>query len=365
MNTNGLDSGSSGTVSNGYYKTGGGPGGRSGGANSRLMMGRSSGSRWAPERNASIWQPGGRDNAAQSQQTEGERQPAGLSAIAGSLHEIEETSGYGTVKNETFGLLEEISQKKSVRQESLRSVSSDLSKRLEVTLPSTILSLINALAPVDEYLQRHCVNVGLLNGLIGTWLGMGKPEIDNLVLIGLLHDCGKALIPSRVLMAPRKLTTIEFEVIKMHPVNSYELLSEFPEHLRRSARSHHEKICGLGYPDGLLDVDIPLEARITAISDIYDSMVSRRAYKNPISPFSILATLAGLKHTDLDAGLVEVFIAYMPLELYGKPVLMNDGTIGIVRSFDPEDPEHPMIEMDGRLIQSSDALHCVSMYIEN
>jgi len=363
MNTNALDRGSSGTVSTDYKNSRSDPGAIVSVANSRLLMGRSSGSRWAPPRNANLWQPNDRENAAPMQQTGWEQQPAEAAAAAGSLKEIEETSGYGTVKNETFELLEEISQKKVVRQESLRSVSADLSKRLEVTLPSTILSLINALAPVDEYLQRHCVNVGLLNGLIGTWLGLGKQEIDNLVLIGLLHDCGKALIPSRVLMAPRKLTAIEFEVIKMHPVNSYDLLTDFPEPLRRSARSHHEKVSGTGYPDGLGCDDIPMGGRITAISDIYDSMVSRRAYKGPISPFRILGILNGMKHTDLDAELVETFIAYMPLELYGKPVMMSDGTIGFVRSFDPDDPEHPMIEVNGRVIQSSDKLYCVSMHI--
>jgi len=361
MSTNGLDRGSSGTVAAAYYNSGGSPWASGGGASERLLIGRGSGARRMPGHSANAWRPGDRENALLLQPGL-EQQLFESPAGSGSLREIEETSGYGTVKNKTFELLEEISQKKVMHQESLRSVCADLSKRLEVTLPSTILSLINALAPVDEYLQRHCVNVGLLNGLIGTWLGMGKQEIDDLVLIGLLHDFGKMMIPSRVLMAPRKLTNIEFEVIKMHPVNSYDLLSEFPESLRRAARSHHEKVSGAGYPDGLLNEDIPLGGRITAISDIYDSMVSRRAYKGPISPFSILATLTRMKHTDLDAGLVEVFIAHMPLELYDKPVLMSDGTIGLVRSFDPDDPERPMIEVNGRVIQSSDELHCVSMY---
>jgi len=360
MSTNGLDRGSSGTAPPAFHTSSDNLWGSAGNASGRLLLGHNSGARRMPGRSVNSWQPGVRESAPilhSERELHQVEPPAGI----GSLLEIEETSGYGTVKNETFGLLEEISHKKVLHQESLRAVWADLSKRLEVTLPSTILSLINALAPVDEYLQRHCVNVGLLNGLQGTWLGLGKQEIDDLVLIGLLHDFGKMMIPSRVLMAPRKLTTIEFEVIKMHPVNSYDLLSEFPEPLRRAARSHHEKVSGAGYPDGLLNEDIPLGGRITAISDIYDSMVSRRAYKGPISPFRILATLTSMKHTALDAGLVEVFIAHMPLELYDKPVLMSDGTVGLVRSFDPDDPERPMIEVNGRVIQSSEELHCVSM----
>ena len=278
--------------------------------------------------------------------------------------EIEETTGYSAAKDETFELLDEIARNKVVKEESLHTVSAELSNRLEVTSPATILSLINALAPVDEYLQRHCVNVSLLNGLIGKWIGLPKREVDELVLIGLLHDCGKAVTPPKVLNAPRKLTVVEFEVIKMHPLYSYDLLTEFLEPVRRAARCHHEKVNGTGYPDRLSYENIPFAGRITAISDIYDAMVSQRAYKNPRSPFSIMAYLAGLGNQDIDAELVNVFNKKMPAELMNKPVVMSDGSIGIVREFDPNDIEYPMIEVNGLVIKSGKKLYCTSMYIE-
>ena len=282
-----------------------------------------------------------------------------------SLRELEDVTGYAAVKDETFELLEEIARDKVVQQKALRSVSDDLSTRLEVTSPSTILSLINALAPVDEYLQRHCVNVSLLNGLLGRWLGLSKETVDRLVLIGLLHDCGKALVPAQVLNAPRKLSVIEFEVVKMHPVYSYELLTEFPEAVRMGARLHHEKISGTGYPNRASSKDIPLEARITAISDIYDAMVSQRAYKAPKSPFSVMAFLGKLRNTELDAGLADTFNRNMPLELMDKFVAMSDGTVGVVRSFDPDDIEYPMVEINDRVVKSSERWYCTSMYIDD
>ena len=278
--------------------------------------------------------------------------------------EIEESTGYAAAKDETFLLLDEIARDKVVKQEALNTVSSELSNRLEVTSPSTILSLINALAPVDEYLQRHCVNVSLLNGLIGRWLGFPKRDVDELVLIGLLHDCGKAVTPPQVLNAPRKLTIVEFEVIKMHSVYSFELLAEFQEPVRKAARCHHEKFNGTGYPDRLAYDEIPLESRITAVSDIYDAMVSQRAYKTPRSPFSIMAYLAELKDKELDGRLVDVFIQNMPRELVDKPVVMSDGSIGVVREFDPDDIEYPLIEVNGLVIKSGIKLYCTSMYIE-
>ena len=278
--------------------------------------------------------------------------------------EIEESTGYSAAKDETFELLDEIARNKVVKQEALRTVSDELSTRLEVNSPSTILSLINALAPVDEYLQRHCVNVSLLNGLIGRWLGLPKREVDELVLIGLLHDCGKAVTPPKVLNAPRKLTAVEFEVIKMHSVYSYELLTDFLEPVRLAARAHHEKMSGAGYPDRLARDSIPIEGRITAVSDIYDAMVSQRAYKTPRSPFSIMAYLAELRDRDLDGDLVNVFIQNMPVELIDKPVVMIDGTIGVVREFDPNDIEYPIIEVNGIVIKSNEKLYCTSMHIE-
>jgi len=277
---------------------------------------------------------------------------------------LEKSSGYAQVKDETFALLEEIARKKTVSQDSLMSVSKELSTRLETTSPTIIMSLINAMAPIDEYLQRHSVNVSLLNGLIGQWMGLTKDSIDRLVLIGLLHDCGKTQVPPLVLNAPRRLTGVEFEVIKMHAVFTYDLLSEFPESIRYAASSHHERLGGTGYPRGLSDIEIMWEARISAVSDIYDAMVSQRTYKKPRSPFGILALLGSQCGTDLDAEVVRVFVEQMPKELMNKPIMMSDGTIGIVRDYDTGDIEYPMVELNGHIIKTNKELYCVSMYDE-
>jgi len=284
--------------------------------------------------------------------------------VASSRNVLEETSGYAKAKNETFELLGEIARNKTVCQDSLMSVSNELSTRLETTSPTIIMSLINAMAPIDEYLQRHSVNVSLLNGLIGQWMGLTKESIDRLVLIGLLHDCGKTQVPPLVLNAPRRLTGVEYEVIKMHTVFTYDLLSGFPNPIRYAASSHHERLNGTGYPKGLSDVEVTWEARISAVSDIYDAMVSQRAYKRPRSPFSILALLGRLCNTELDANVIRIFVEQMPKELMNKPVMMSDGTIGIVREYDTGDIEYPMVELSGHKIKTNNDLYCVSMYDE-
>ena len=278
--------------------------------------------------------------------------------------ELEETTGYAAIKDETLGMLDDITSNQAVETETVHSVSNELSNRLEECSPSEILSLINSLAPMDEYLQRHCVNVSLLNGLIGRWLGMTKEDVDELIVIGLAHDCGKALIPLQVLDAPRKLTVAEFEVMKMHPVHSYELLVNFAEPIRRAARCHHEKVNGLGYPDRVSFDNLSVQSRITAVSDIYDAMISQRAYKPPKSPFSILAMLVSLSGMELDTRLVNLFIQKMPVELIGKQIEMSDGSVGVVRSFDLNDIEYPMIEINGRVIKTNKQLYCLCMHSE-
>ncbi|MCL2627639.1 MAG: HD-GYP domain-containing protein [Oscillospiraceae bacterium] len=282
-----------------------------------------------------------------------------------SRAEVEENTGYTEFKDSTSDMLGEIAGKKKVSQESLNEVADALSDRIISTPPDVVMSLINSMAPVDEYLQRHSVNVGMLSGLIGQWFSLGKEHIDKLALIGLLHDCGNTFMPPHVLTAERKLTVVEYEVIKTHPVHTHELLAEFPEDVRLAASSHHERLDGSGYPKGLKGDAIPLEARIAAVADIYDAMTSKRPYRAPNSPFKVLAQLESLCSDKLDSNVVGVFKQNMPKELIDKPVTMSDGTIGIVREIDPDDIEFPKVEISKRVVKTSTALHCVSMFSDD
>jgi len=278
------------------------------------------------------------------------------------LSDVEDSTGYANTKDETFKKLEEIANDETVNMESLLEVSIELTEQLESMPQDVVMFLINAMAPVDEYLQRHCVNVGMLNGLAGRWLGMAPKEVDKLVMIGFLHDCGKIKIPPKILNAPRKLTRVEYEVVKNHVRHTYDLLSEFPEDIRIAASSHHERLDGSGYADKLTTNLILMEARITAVSDTYDAIVSKRAYQAPKSPFNALAILNSLSGTELDATIVRAFVENIPRDLIGKPVMMSDGTIGVIKEYDLEDIANPTVEVGGRTVKCSDKLFCESMF---
>ena len=276
--------------------------------------------------------------------------------------EVEDSTGYTETKNVTQKYLEEIAVEKKVDMESLEVVAHELKKQLEEIPQDVVVFLINAMAPVDEYLQRHSVNVSMLNGLIARWMGMASADVDRLVLIGLLHDTGKIMIPPKVLNAPRKLTLLEYEIIKKHVDHTYELLNDFSDDIRMAACSHHERLDGLGYNNKLRGSEILLEARITSISDTYDAIVAQRAYQGAQSPFKALSILDKLSNTQLDGDIIRLFIENITKDLIGKPVMMSDGTIGIIREPDYDDIEYPRVELSGRILKTDENLYCTSMY---
>ena len=115
---------------------------------------------------------------------------------------------------------------------------------------------------------------------------------EDIIRAAPMHDLGKIEIDTSILMKPGKLTDEEFEIMKQHSVKSGDIVlnilygveeEHFVNVAYNVARYHHEKWNGLGYPDGLKGTDIPLEARIMAIADVYDALVSKRCYKEPMS----------------------------------------------------------------------------------
>jgi HD-GYP domain-containing protein (c-di-GMP phosphodiesterase class II) len=282
--------------------------------------------------------------------------------------EFENETGYSNIKYQTMSIMAISRISNQVPYEQVSDAGEMVIEHIDTTDPAIILQWINMYKEVDEYLYRHSTNVSILNGLMGTWLGLSEKEIEELVLLGLVHDIGKTRVPASILKSPVELSGEEFEIVKQHPVHSYEMLEDndrFSEEVKKGARHHHEKMNGSGYPDGLIMYDIPLYARITAVSNTYDTMVSERQYKQAESPFKILSRLRNEQFAELDLNLIKVFEQQMPKELVGKPVLMSDGSAGIVRFIDDRNIEYPLVEINGQVLMTNSGLYCVSMLIDD
>lgn len=158
-----------------------------------------------------------------------------------------------------------------------------LYQELREMLFSTVKSLVAAIDAKDEYTRGHSERVYRISIRIGERLGLSAEEMQTLSWSALLHDVGKIAVPERILNKPTKLTDEEFRAIQIHPERGCRVLRHIPQ-LRASLpaiRHHHERYDGKGYPSGMKGEDIPLLARILAVADTYDAILSARAYRPP------------------------------------------------------------------------------------
>ena len=147
-----------------------------------------------------------------------------------------------------------------------------------------VSSLASAIDAKDTYTNGHSSRVAEYSREIARRFGYEGKQLEDIYMMGLLHDVGKIGIPDAVINKPAKLTDEEYDIIKNHPVLGARILGNIKEmpSLQRGARWHHERYDGKGYPDGLLGTDIPEEARVIAVADAYDAMTSHRSYRKPL-----------------------------------------------------------------------------------
>ncbi len=279
---------------------------------------------------------------------------------------MEKSMGYKSFTRKADSILDEVFSKESISETRVDDTTLDIYERIDTVDTGLLLQCINGMNAIDEYLVRHSVNVSMLNGMIGKWLGMPEREVQLLVKSGLLHDVGKTKVSQEILNAPRALTPEEFAEIKKHSQYSYDLISKnesIDPIVAQTALCHHERMTGTGYPRGLKGEEIPLFAKITAISDTYDAMVSARCYKEAISPFFVLGHLAQGKFSDLDFMLIELFLDNISKELIGNSVLLTNGAIGSVMYINRSNWSFPIVQVDDEVVQTTEELYCAAVVL--
>jgi putative two-component system response regulator len=158
--------------------------------------------------------------------------------------------------------------------------------------------------------------------LIALDMGFSEMDADTLSSAAPMHDIGKLGIPDEILCKPGRLTPDEFEVIKGHPEIGAKILenpdSELLTVARQVALFHHEKWDGSGYPHGLKGEEIPLSARIAALADVFDALVSERPYKRAWTMDATLQLFEEQKGLHFDPNVVEAFNRILPQVLEVK-----------------------------------------------
>ncbi len=149
----------------------------------------------------------------------------------------------------------------------------------------TVTALAEAVEKRDPYTGGHLHRVVAYSLLLGRELGLDAEALESLALGATLHDIGKIGVPDHVLLKPAKLNDEEAVAMRRHPEDGAEIVSriESLHEILPIVRSHHERIDGRGYPDGLAGDDIPLAARIVAVADTFDAMTTSRPYRTALA----------------------------------------------------------------------------------
>jgi putative nucleotidyltransferase with HDIG domain len=161
----------------------------------------------------------------------------------------------------------------------------DRAQQLTRSYMATVRALSNAVEARDAYTGKHAERVTLFAIEIARELGLPAPDTPEVEFGFLLHDVGKLAIPDSILFKPGPLTTEERAMMSRHTIVGAEIMRdiEFLAEASKVVRSHHERWDGNGYPDRLAGEQIPLNARVFAVADVFDALTTNRPYRVALS----------------------------------------------------------------------------------
>jgi hypothetical protein len=202
---------------------------------------------------------------------------------------------------------------------------SDLYEDLKQFLTHTVKALVAAIDAKDSYTAGHSERVNIVSMLIGSEMNLELDELEDLYWSSLLHDVGKIGMPEAILNKPAALDDTEVEIMQQHPERGWQMLHAI-ERLRGAAagvRDHHERWDGAGYPRGLRGEAIPIIARIIAVADTFDALVSNRSYRKGRSAAKALDVIAAEAGAQFDPAVTAALGRLLPLLDKHQWVLMS------------------------------------------
>ncbi len=229
----------------------------------------------------------------------------------------------------------------------------------------TIVKRLMELKEKDEYTYTHSINTAVYSVLIGKWLHLSKVDTNNLILSGLLHDIGKINIPNEILNKAGKYTEDEYRIMKLHPINGYEMLkteASLDQNVKLAVLLHHERSDGSGYPYHFTEEKMNLYSRIIAFADVYDAMISERVYRKKMTPFEAFELLLNNLKDQFDWKIAHTFFTKYPAYLIGATVQLSNGERGKIVHIPAEDITNPIVMVGNRTIDFS---KCQSVKIIN
>lgn len=212
---------------------------------------------------------------------------------------------------------------------------------------------INTLRSYHVCTYEHSINVAIASVTCGIGMGLTDQQLRELALAAMFHDIGKECIPKEILDKPGPLTPEERLIINCHPEFGYEMLKkrpEFPATVRLSILQHHENDDGTGYPRGLRHEDIFLYARIIHVADVFDALLSKRAYKEEYSAFETIEYLMANCDRMFHYDVVTTFINYITVYPVGSTLTLSTGQkVHVIKNHD-DYPLRPVVMTENGVI---------------
>ena len=186
-----------------------------------------------------------------------------------------------------------------------------LNERWRTSLEATIGAIAATVDLRDPYTAGHQQRVARLAVAIARALKMSEHQIEGLYLAGIIHDVGKVITPAEILNKPGKLNKLEFQLIQAHAETGYDIVKgvDFPWPIAEMVLQHHERLDGSGYPQGLKGGQILPEAKILAVADVVEAMMSHRPYRPSLGQEAALAEVARGKGAQYDPAAVDACLA--------------------------------------------------------
>ena len=174
----------------------------------------------------------------------------------------------------------------------------------------TVTALSEAVDAKDRYTSGHSKRVAEYSRMIAARMGKTKEEQEEIYRAGLLHDVGKIRVPVEIINKDGKLTDEEYDIIKIHPVTGYHILRGISGSnlIAISAKYHHERYDGRGYPNGLEGERIPEAARILGVADAYDAMTSNRSYRKALPQEVVRSEIEKGRGTQFDPNIADIML---------------------------------------------------------
>lgn len=218
----------------------------------------------------------------------------------------------------------------------------------ELLYNSYVLISLKDIHLFDDYTFAHSLNVCLLSLVTGITLGYDIKSLEKIGVGALLHDIGKTKISKTILNKPDNLTVEEYAKMKKHAELGFQILRQYPEISLLSAHiayQHHERLDGSGYPRNLTKDEIHDFAKIVAVADVYDSLMSDRPYRPSYTFNQSLSILKSMAGHHLDPQIIEALASNIAVYPIGTLVELNTGSIGIVTDINKGYPTHPVVNI--------------------